>query len=54
MQVEVLIGAMSSRGRTMLTSLVEGAKRSGVNVERTGQYRGNRPTLPPSAIASTS
>ena len=45
MQVEVLIGAMSSRGRAMLTSLVESARRAGVNVERTDQYRGSRPTL---------
>lgn len=40
MQVEILIGAMSSRGRCMMESLLGSARRAGVDAQRTETYRG--------------
>jgi hypothetical protein len=45
MQVEILIGSMSSRGRCMMEALRDTARQAGVDAARTESYRGDRPIL---------
>lgn len=44
-QVEVLVGAMSGRGRCMMQALLDTARRAGVDAVRTENYQGIRPIL---------